>query len=87
MPYPERIDAFTEKLNKKQDGVYAIEEEIALTDGKFEGLLAHDNIVNSTVKVYTGPRLTGQEVTAWTLSVPAETPWRRHIRIIMDYEN
>lgn len=81
MAYPDQIDTFPEKLNKKQDGVYAIEEEIALTDGNFEGFLAHDNIISSTVKVYTGPKFTGEEVTTWTLSVPVDTPWRRIIRV------
>ena len=86
MAYPDGIDQFPEKLNKKQDGVYVIEEEITLTDGQFEGLLAHDNIINSTVKVYTGSKFTGKEVTTWTLSIPAETPWRRHIKIFADTE-
>jgi hypothetical protein len=84
MPYPDQIDVFPEKLNKKQDGVYVIEEEIPLINGVFEGLLAHDNIINSTVKVYTGPKFTGQEVATWTLSVPVDTPWRRIIRIFAD---
>jgi hypothetical protein len=84
MPYPDQIDVFSAKLNKKQDGVYVIEEEITLTNGKFEGYLAHDNIINSTVKVYTGPKFTGQEVATWTLSVPVDMPWRRIIRIFAD---
>jgi hypothetical protein len=79
--YPDQIDTFPEKLNKKQDGVYTIEEELPILDGKFEGLLAHDNIVNSTIKVYTGPKFTGDEVKTWTLSIPTETPWRRIIKV------
>lgn len=82
MAYPEQIDRFVVKLNKKQGSdIYVVEEELQLADGKYEGLLAHDNVVNSSVKVYTGSRFTGEEIEAWTLSTPAETPWRRNIRI------
>lgn len=82
MVYPGQIDTFVAKLNKKQDGdVYVLDERVQLVDGAYEGLLAHDNAVNSTIKVFTGPKLTGEEITAWTLSTPAETPWRRSIRI------
>lgn len=82
MAYPEQIDTFTAKLNKKQDGdVYTIEELLPITAGRFEGLLAHDNAITSTVKVYSGSKFTGEEITSWTLSTPTETPWRRSIRI------
>lgn len=87
MAFPEQIDRFTDKLNRKQGGsVYAVEEAVVLLSGKFEGLLAHDNIVNSSVKVYTGSRFTGEELTSWTLSAPEETPWRRSIRIFAPVE-
>lgn len=36
------------------------------------------------MKVYTGPKFTGQEVATWTLSVPVDMPWRRIIRIFAD---
>lgn len=80
--YPNQIDHFPAKLNKKTDGsVYVVEEEIAITGGKYEDLLAHDNIVNSTIRVFTGSKLTGKEVINYIISVPGETPWRRHIKI------
>lgn len=82
MAYPDNIDAFTEKLNKKQDGsVYVIEEEVLIVDGVYEGLLAHDNITTGSIKAYTGPKLTGMEITNVIVSVPSETPWRRQIKI------
>ncbi|MDF2934966.1 MAG: phosphoglucomutase [Paenibacillaceae bacterium] len=85
MAYPEQKDVFVAKLNKKQDGgVYVIDERVQLADGAYEGLLAHDNAINSTVKVFTGPKLTGQEITAWTLSTPAEMLWQRRIRIFAE---
>ena len=80
--YPDGIDRFPAKLNKKTDGsMYIIEEELPISTGKYEGLLAHDNITNSTIRVFTGPKLTGEEIINYIISVPSETPWRRHIKV------
>lgn len=85
MAYPEKIDQFPAKLNKKTDGsVYVMEEELPVTAGKYEGLLAHDNIANSSIRVYSGSKLTGQEIINYIISVPVETPWRRHIKVFAD---
>jgi hypothetical protein len=85
MPYPDEVDVFKPKLNKRADGTaYTVQEELSLVTGKFEGLLAHDNIANSSIRAHTGPKMTGEVVTAFTVSVPAETPWRRYIRIFAD---
>ncbi|MEK8131242.1 hypothetical protein WMW72_25370 [Paenibacillus filicis] len=81
MAYPSEIDRFSDKLNKRSDGgAYIIEEELRTSGGKYEGPLAHDNIVNSSIQVYTGSRFTGEPVTNFVVSVPAETPWRRMLR-------
>jgi hypothetical protein len=78
---------FIEKLNKKQDGsVYVIEEEQAISNGKYEGLLQHDNVNRSTLKIYTGPKLTGDEIINIVLSMPAETPWKTYIKVFSDVE-
>lgn len=78
-------ERFTEKLNKRPDGIsYSIEEKLILVYGKFEGLLAHDNIVNGSVRVYTEPNFTGSEITSYVLSTPSNTPWRRNIRVYAD---
>jgi hypothetical protein len=85
MGYPTEIDQFPAKLNKKSDDTnYTVEEELTLTDGKFEGLLAHDNIANTTIRVYTGPKLTGDVIADYIISVPSDTPWRRHIKVFAD---
>ena len=52
------INTFTEKLNKISGRVYVIEEHVNLKQGVYEALLAHDNIREKTVNVYTGPKLT-----------------------------
>ncbi|WP_259391658.1 tail fiber protein [Paenibacillus sp. 1011MAR3C5] len=87
MAYPEEINHYNEKLNKKPDGsFYTIEEVIVLADGKYEGPLAHDNIANSTIRAYSGPLLTGTAITDFVVSIPAETPWKRMLRIFSDSE-
>lgn len=76
---------FIEKLNKKQDGsIYVIEEEKPIVEGKYEGFLEHDNANKNTIKVYTGSKLTGEEVIKVVLSTPAETPWKTHIKVFAD---
>lgn len=60
MAYPENIDQFPTKLNKKPDGNrYVIEEEVVPVNGVYEGELRHDNVVKDTVRVYTGAKMTG----------------------------
>ncbi|SDD75691.1 hypothetical protein SAMN02799630_03948 [Paenibacillus sp. UNCCL117] len=81
MAYPADIDRFQDKLNKRKDGgIYIVEEELPTTEGVYEGLLAHDHIVNSSIQVYTGSKFTGEPVVNFVVSVPAETPWRRTLR-------
>lgn len=50
MGYPDQIDIFKDKLNKKANGgSYVIEEKLTLTKGVYSGLLAHDNINNQSI--------------------------------------
>jgi hypothetical protein len=82
MSYPEQIDQFREKLNKKPDGnMYVVEEELPITDGVYNGLLGHDNITNNMIKVYTGPHFSGVPVSNFVVSIPNEAPWKRSIKI------
>ncbi|OMF23379.1 phosphoglucomutase [Paenibacillus sp. FSL H8-0259] len=85
MGYPEQIDVFQDKLNKKANGSsYVVEEKLLLTGGVYSGLLAHDNINNQTLSVYTGSRYSGTEVRNYSVSFPDEAPWRRMIKIYAD---
>jgi len=81
MTYPEAVDRFVEKLNKA-DTVYIIEdEELVLEDGVFEGELAHDNVKNESVMVFTGPKMSGERIENFFLSIPSNTPWKRIIKV------
>ena len=84
MTYPEAVDRFVEKLNKT-DTVYVIEdEELVLEDGVFEGELAHDNVKNDSVMVFTGPNMTGERIQNFFLSIPSNAPWKRVIKVFSD---
>lgn len=79
--YPDKIDKFVEKLNKIEGNTYVIEEMIELKDGVYEGELEHDNISISSVRVYTGSKLTGDKIDNFILSTPSKTPWKFIIKI------
>lgn len=85
MGYPDQIDIFKDKLNKKANGgSYVIEERLTLTKGVYSGLLAHDNINNQSITVYTGSQYSGAELRNFTVSFPDEAPWRRVIKIFAE---
>ena len=79
------LSIFHEKLNKVDGNAYVIEEEIHMpASGIYDEELQHDNIVDSTLSVYTGPTLTGEQIQSYALSTPSLMPWKRIIRIQTD---
>lgn len=76
------ITKFSEKLNKIDGNVYTIEEEIMLKDGVYEANLEHDNVIISSINIYTGSKLTGSKINTYTISNPTLTPWKTHIRVL-----
>lgn len=72
---------FVEKLNKKQDGVYVIEEEKDVANGVWEGYLDHDNVNHDSITIYTGPNFTGEKVDNYFISTLSETPWKTHLKV------
>ena len=81
MSYPARIDTFNAKINKKINGVYVIEEEIEVVNGVWEGFLKHDNANIASIQIFTGSRLSGEQIHNYFVSIPDETPWKRHLKI------
>lgn len=76
------ISHFSEKLNKVDGKIYVIEEEIQMPEnGVYEAYLRHDNINEVTLTVYTGSKLTGDQIQSFALSTPSMMPWKRSIRI------
>nr|DAF51920.1 MAG TPA: minor tail protein [Siphoviridae sp. ctOb14] len=77
---------FVEKLNKKPEGVYAIEEEKDIANGIWEGYLNHDNANHQSICIYTGAKLTGDRVENYFISTPSETPWKTHLKVFSNSE-
>lgn len=76
------LSVFHDKLNKIDGNAYVIEEEIQMpASGIYDEELQHDNIADSTLAVYTGPMLTGEQIQSYALSTPSMAPWKRIIRI------
>lgn len=84
--YPSEVDKFIEKLNKVDGNTYVLEEEVTLTNGVYEGELKHDNVSNTSVRVYTGAKLSGNKIENFILSTPSLTPWKRIIKIFSNAE-
>ncbi|MDK0695867.1 hypothetical protein P5E93_14785 [Clostridium perfringens] len=76
-----QVDKFTTKLNKIDNHVYMIEEEVFISNGVYEGTLEHDNVKTQTINVYTEKKLTGEKLENILLSTPSETPWKTIIKI------
>lgn len=73
---------FVRKLNNISGKTYTVEEVIKMPeDGNYKGMLQHDNIHESTLRVYTGPKMTGNLVQTFALATPSLSPWKREIRI------
>ena len=77
---------FVEKLNKKEDGFYIIEEEKTIVDGKWEGFLDHDNVNRESIVIYTEPNFTGEKVDNFFISIPSETPWKTYLKVFSHSE-
>lgn len=79
------LTQFHDKLNKVEGNAYVIEEEIHMpASGIYDDELQHDNIMDNTLSVYTGPTLTGEQIQSYALSTPSMAPWKRTIRIQTD---
>ncbi|MDU5101149.1 MAG: hypothetical protein E6240_01805 [Clostridium butyricum] len=76
-----KLSNFGQKLNKIDNNVYTIEEEITLIDGVYEADLEHYNVDPNSISVYTGSKLTGQQINTWSKSTPSLTPCRTHIKV------
>lgn len=83
MSYPEKIDTFTTKLNKK-DPPYAInDEEIVLLNGKWEGIMVHDNVLEDTIEIYTLPNRQGSRVLNYTFD---KQGWKLYLKVFNQSE-
>ena len=60
---------FIAKLNKREAPYVISDEVFVLTDGKGEGILAHDNINEKTLEIFTQPQRQGTKILNYTIAV------------------
>lgn len=84
--YPEAIDQFITKLNRRTIPYVIQDEVLILNDGVGEAFLAHDNVKTDTLEVWTGPGKTGVKITTYTLRTPEDAPWKVIIRVMASVE-
>ena len=72
---------FTDKLNKIEGKTYTVEEEIIVTNGKYEGFLGHDNVNINTLAIYTEKGLKGDKVTNYSISKREDAEWKTFIEL------
>lgn len=77
---------FIDKLNKKQEGVYVLEEEKNIQDGKWEGYLNHDNVNSDTIYIYTEEKFGGDRVENYFISTSEEMPWKLYLKVFSKSE-
>lgn len=75
---------FTNKLNKIDGNIYTVEEELVVSNGKYEGVLAHDNINHATLVVYSGKGLTGDKIDNYVISKLEGQEWKTFIELYHD---
>jgi len=84
---------FVKKYNKRSS-VYVIEETHIMPDTKvYEAELEHDNVIDDSITVYSGPGGTGTEL-EFSITTPEDAAWKRVIHvetnvptIYIDYES
>ncbi|MBP3930948.1 MAG: hypothetical protein J6D47_15470 [Peptostreptococcaceae bacterium] len=72
---------FTDKLNKIEGKTYTVEEEIIITNGKYEGFLGHDNVNINTLAIYTEKGLKGDKITNYSISKKEDAEWKTFIEV------
>ena len=72
---------FTDKLNKIEGKTYTVEEEIIVTNGKYEGFLGHDNVNINTLAIYTEKGLKGDKITNYSISKKEDAEWKTFIEL------
>lgn len=62
-------------------------EVMPIINGKGEGFLNHDNVVKSSINIWTEPDRGGVQITTYTVEVKNKYPWRFYLKVNVDYLN
>ncbi|MHC1750786.1 MAG: hypothetical protein AB9856_21135 [Cellulosilyticaceae bacterium] len=80
MGYLKSLYKFTSKLNKKEEPYTITDELLVLSDGKWEGFLAHDNVLEKTIEIYTHPNKQGSKNLNYTIGTKNEQ-WKTYLKV------
>ena len=80
-----QIYNFIARLNKRDNPYTIVDEQVILTEGKWEGFLAHDQVIEKTIEIYTLPNKEGERVFAYTLDKKEEV-WKTYLKVFSQSE-
>lgn len=80
-----QIYNFIVRLNKRDNPYTIVDEQVILTEGKWEGFLAHDQVIEKTIEIYTLPNKEGERVFAYTLDKKEEV-WKTYLKVFSQSE-
>ena len=80
-----QIYNFIARLNKRDNPYTIVDEQVTLTEGKWEGFLAHDQVIEKTIEIYTLPNKAGERVLAYTLDKKEEV-WKTYLKVFSQSE-
>lgn len=80
-----QIYNFIARLNKRDNPYTIVDEQVLLTDGKWEGFLEHDQVIEKTIEIYTLPNKGGERVFAYTLDKKEEV-WKTYLKVFSQSE-
>ena len=75
-----QIYNFIARLNKRDNPYTIVDEQVILTEGKWEGFLVHDQVIEKTIEIYTLPNKEGERVLAYTLDKKEEV-WKTYLKV------
>ena len=80
-----QIYNFIARLNKRDNPYTIVDEQVTLTEGKWEGFLVHDQVIEKTIEIYTLPNKEGERVLAYTLDKKEEV-WKTYLKVFSQSE-
>ena len=83
MGFIKDIYKFIAKLNKREPPYVITDEEITLIDGKWEGFMSHDNVLEETIEIYTLLGRQGSKVLNYTIN---KQEWKIYLKVFSQEE-
>lgn len=70
---------FVPKLNRS-DEPYVIEDEVLyIHNGKGEGFLKHDNVIDESIEIWTQPKRQGEKINTYVIEKTKRENWKTYL--------